>query len=59
LFENFVEHVDIVSSRLSFSIGELERTEVPVTDNNQRFLLGIAKVVGREERREQGKKVEE
>ena len=45
LVENQVEHVDIVSSRLSFNVDELEWTEIPVADYNQRMLLGVAEGV--------------
>ena len=47
--ENEVEHVDVVSGRLSFNVDELKRAEVPVAYNNQRVLLGIAEVVGSRE----------
>ena len=46
LVENEVEHVDIITGRLPVDVDELEGAEVPVADDNQRVLLGIAEVVG-------------
>ena len=54
LVENHVEHIDIVSGRLSFNVDELEGTEVPVAGYNQRMLLCIAKVVGSREEGQKG-----
>ena len=45
--ENEVEHVDVVSGRLSFNIDKLKGAEVPVAYNNQRVLIGIAEFIVR------------
>ena len=44
--EHKVEHIDVVPGGLSLRVYELKGLEVPVADNNQRFLLCVAEIVG-------------
>jgi hypothetical protein len=51
LVKNKVEYIDIVPSRLPLNVDELERSEVPVANYNQRSFFCKAEVIGGMEER--------
>ena len=57
LVEDQVENLYVVSGRLPLTVDELKRTEVPVADNDQRILFGIAETISSMDRRQKSEKV--
>jgi hypothetical protein len=55
-FENHVEDVNVIACGLPLAVEELERTEIPVADDDQRVFVGIFReLVGSRESQRQTK----
>jgi hypothetical protein len=55
-FENQVEDINVIACRLALAVEELERTEIPVADDDQRVFVGIFwELVGSRESQRQTK----
>jgi hypothetical protein len=54
--ENHVEDVNVIACGLPLAVEELERTEIPVADDDQRMFVGIFReLVGSRESQRQTK----